>query len=312
MPSSGSTRKVKAFSVVELLVVCGILLILVGILYPTLGEARKSALQTKATSDYRNVNLAVLMYAADNAETMPSAHANDRWQQQSRIASLLPPEWYIDDPLFVEGQLGSWPHSVTPYGLDVRMLASPASKTWRHPSLEEYYPRVAPNVQLGEANLAFNGLLHAWPTSAIAAPASLPVHTQIVGDINTLGLAMHNPFLLCEGDSNAPCRFVPEFEGCSTLRNGEKSIVYPFYDASQWIFRNGQLVAYADGSVRWVPQASAPMGETDPRVTPWAGISPAGHIRFFWRESHDCHPVLFRPTFDFQDFSDPVIAASSF
>ena len=61
----------RAFTLVELLVVIGIIAILVGILLPTLGRARESAKKTACLSNLRELGNAFRLYAASNKDAMP-------------------------------------------------------------------------------------------------------------------------------------------------------------------------------------------------------------------------------------------------
>src|SRR5437868_13544906 len=77
--SSGSVRsgvmrrrsRLVAFTLVELLVVVGVIALLIGILVPTLSKARTAARTTACLSNLRQLGNALLMYSVDSHGLMP-------------------------------------------------------------------------------------------------------------------------------------------------------------------------------------------------------------------------------------------------
>jgi prepilin-type N-terminal cleavage/methylation domain-containing protein/prepilin-type processing-associated H-X9-DG protein len=106
-------RKRSGFTLVELLVVMGIIALLVSILLPSLNRAREAAQRTACLSNLRSVMQLMHLYAADNKGQIPLGCASDVYQTSYWVVlgtgkNIRWPSWgplykagFLTDPRFL-------------------------------------------------------------------------------------------------------------------------------------------------------------------------------------------------------------------
>jgi len=84
-----TVRQRKAFTLVELLVVIGIIAVLIAILMPALNRARMSANQVKCQSNFRQIYYAISVYVNENKGVLPKASDPDGWGVSGTNADMF-------------------------------------------------------------------------------------------------------------------------------------------------------------------------------------------------------------------------------
>ena len=121
-------RAAGGFTLVELLVVVGIIAVLVALLLPALNKAREQANAAKCLSNVRNMQLAVLMYANANHGSLiqvglPHGTAHDR----ADVAWIATLQEYYDVPL-----VARCPSDVSPHWVNEGVPAPNTGTPGRH------------------------------------------------------------------------------------------------------------------------------------------------------------------------------------
>ena len=78
-PTPGPARRARGFTLVELLVVIGVIALLISLLLPALKGAREQALRIQCGNNLRSFGQAVTMYTNQNKGKVPMHHGGSNW-----------------------------------------------------------------------------------------------------------------------------------------------------------------------------------------------------------------------------------------
>src|SRR5437667_9310052 len=76
------------FTVLELLVVIGVIVILAALLFPSISSARAKAKRTVCMNDLRQINLGLRMYSDDSRDTSPSTPATNSSPSMENLVNV--------------------------------------------------------------------------------------------------------------------------------------------------------------------------------------------------------------------------------
>ncbi len=84
------TRRARAFTLIELIIVIGIIAILAGLLLPALGQAKSKARRVQCQNNLRQINFAIALYADDHDDRMPVAAPHELGGPQGSVPASDP------------------------------------------------------------------------------------------------------------------------------------------------------------------------------------------------------------------------------
>jgi prepilin-type N-terminal cleavage/methylation domain-containing protein/prepilin-type processing-associated H-X9-DG protein len=313
----------KAFTLIELLVVIAIIAILAAILFPVFAQAKAAAKKTATLSNVKQSSLGQIMYAGDNDDNYASATSVETGGGQcsggalSDGASLMAIQYIhtssvwgtglpagVDNATYQACDSQAWWNSTQPY-----IKSWPLFENTGGTTTQTFGPpgNVFAKAPM-DANFTMNGDASLYNTTAVAAPARMPLLWQGGYGHNEKTYIFPNPFLNC-GPTDVPCKFNPS--GYSAATRGDA--IYNAIFGSDTAHQNGtgMVFAYADGHASYVQINPGNAATSGSYKTPFYAFStttlgqPTGAPVRCSTDGNSAHRfiALFRPDVDNEDWT---------
>jgi len=276
----------RAFTLIELLVVIAIIAILAAILFPVFAQAKEAAKKTATLSQYKQVGTGTAIYLSDADDMFPLAYGFNSATNGWRTAS-----WHsvpagsssvggrdTEPRKSEEGMMVL--NSLQPYIKNNQMYAGNGL-----PKVDIGLTQSPTGPQRADVNLSYNGMLHAWSATAVAAPSKLPLLSPTMMKQNIVGGGIISPALDCLNNSPT-CRFSPGAPpaGGSGGPYGGTAYGYVWWSVgnaanfSLWQYGRGMTFVATDTSAKFMTFNAPkwPLYANNVNSSPWSSFDPAG------------------------------------
>lgn len=249
-----------------------------------------AAKKTATLAQYKQVGTGIQIYISDYDDVFPLSYgpngATNGWRHGSYHAfpngSSSTFGRDLEPRKSEEAMIA--PNAIYPYVKNWGLYAGTGLPTAINPGFVQSTVAGAPRMEL--ANLAFNGILHAWSATAVAQPSRLPLLSPTMMKQNLRGAVITSPALDCLTTGGQQCRFAPDVfpAGVAGPFNGGAPYGYVWWgvgDAgnfSLWQYGRGMAFVAADTSARMLNfnAPNWPQYAENVNSSPWSAFDPSG------------------------------------
>ena len=296
--------KNRGFTLIELLVVIAIIAILAAILFPVFAQAKAAAKKTASLSNLKQLGTSVHLYVVDSDDVYPITYGISGTKYSYLDTIPVPATWpAVSTPAQQAMWNAFWGNNIQPYVKNYDLLQEPNSVRVTISLAQGGLPGDGVNTYLG---FTYNGLLHGYSATAVAAPSNLPMFWNGRGKSSVRGYGYANPFLYCN-DPTIACQYVAPSANCSSSVQGSWSGVSRQSRGTGYNVHTGGInVNFADSSAKYRKIGIGSTGNTDYRTDPFTAYKGTDQPTMNWYDHFGCHAYLFRPDFDFQTWDTPT------
>jgi prepilin-type N-terminal cleavage/methylation domain-containing protein len=232
-----SNRRRKAFTLVELLVVIGIIAVLVAVLLPALTKARASANRTACLSNLRQIGMAIQIYANQNSDQIPIGTTGGQLQENYGIwYGATGNRWQPFGVLFFTGLIKNPPSFYCPAESDWYYGYNTSENPWQPGIAGSSFVRSSYGSRPVEPNL-----------EVPASDTNLTTVREIRWRTGTAGYPVID-------QAATPLNWSP-FPKLSKFKS--KALISDLFSSPDRIdvrHKTGINVYYTNGSAKWIPR----------------------------------------------------------